>query len=316
MNNGFVYTFFVSIVLFLSIFCQPKPVDPQPGIYHQPTVILFIGNSFFHGDFKPVLTYNAAAIIDENYQPKYLVPHHSWQHKEEPWGGIPGIFKRLTDEAGLNYEVHLEAVSGYTLQFHYDSVLALIKQPIWDKVVMHEQSTRPVLVHHGGQPALFFDYATRLEQTIHRVNPSAKVYLYETWARADLTFPANQPYTGLSLDSMTHELHTAYNQAAVRSGHFVGVAPVGDAWLRAVYQGVAVQNPYAPETGKIDLWAKDHFHPSNYGAYLSACVLLETITGYNPHRLGRYETAAAELSIEPEIAEKLQNLAHEQVQKH
>ena len=307
--------FFVSCALGLAALGQPALTGPPGAPHRPPTVVLFVGNSFFHGEFKPVLTYNAAAITDENYQPNRSAPRRPQQHSDEPWGGVPGIFKRLTDEAGLNYEVHLEAASGYTLQFHYDSARVLIGQPRWDKVVLHEQSTRPLPTRHGGQPARFFEDATRLEQAVHRANPAARVYLCQTWARADLTFPANQPYTGLPLDSMTRELHAAYYQQAVRNGHFAAVAPVGDAWLRAVRQGVALANPYAPETGKVDLWASDYFHPSRYGAYLSACVLVETIAGYDARRLGPHETAAAELGIAPAVAAQLQALAHEQVRQ-
>ena len=280
----------------------------------RPTVILFVGNSFFHGAFQPVLGYNASAITDENFKPARTGQRRrQYEHEQGPWGGIPGIFKKLTDEAGLPYEVHLEAISGQTLKFHYDSALAVIQQPKWDQVVMHDYSTGPLPTRHGGQPARFYDYTTRLEQAIHTANPAAQVYLYQTWARADLTYPADKPYTGLPLDSMTQDLHAAYYQEAARNGHVVGVAPAGDAWLRAVQQGVATPNPYAPEPGKVDLWATDRYHPSRYGAYLNACVLLAELTGYNPRKLGRTEQAAADLGIAPEVAVKLQKLARQQV---
>jgi hypothetical protein len=281
----------------------------------KPVVILFVGNSFFHGAFEPVLNYNAAAITDENYVAASSGQRRrQYQHEQGPWGGIPGIFKKLTDESGLNYEVHLEAISGQTLKFHYDSALAVIKQPRWEQVVLHDYSTAPVPTRHGGQPARFFEYATRLEQNIHATNPAAQVYLYETWARADLTYPAGKPYSGLPLDSMTQDLHKAYYQEAARDSRIAGVAPAGDAWLRAVKKGVAMANPYAPEAGKVDLWGRDHYHPSIYGAYLNACVLLAELTGKDPRKLGRTEQAAAALGIAPDTAVALQRLAYEQVQ--
>ncbi len=279
----------------------------------RPVVILFVGNSFFHGAFEPVLSYNAAAITDENYQPATAGPRRQYQHGQAPWGGIPGIFKKLTDEAGLHYEVHLEAISGQTLKFHYDSALAVIKQPRWAQVVLHDYSTGPVPTRHGGQPARFYDYATRLEQDIHMANPTAQVYLYQTWARADLTYPAGKPYSGLPLDSMTNDLHTAYYQEALRDRQIAGVAPAGDAWLQAIKTGVAAANPYAPEPGKVDLWGPDHYHPSIYGAYLNACVLLDELTGKDPRKLGPQEQAAAALGIAPATAVALQRLAHKQV---
>jgi hypothetical protein len=286
-----------------------------PATPPKPVVILFVGNSFFHGAFEPVLSYNAAAITDENYvAPSSSQRRRQYQHEQGPWGGIPGIFKKLTDESGLNYEVHLEAISGQTLKFHYDSALTIIKQPKWAQVVLHDYSTGPVPTRHGGQPARFFEYATRLEQDIHAVNPASQVYLYETWARADLTYPAGKPYSGLPLDSMTQDLHKAYYQEAARDSRIAGVAPAGDAWLRAVKKGVAMANPYAPEAGKVDLWGRDHYHPSIYGAYLNACVLLAELTGKDPRKLGRTEQAAAALGITPDTAVALQRLAYEQVQ--
>lgn len=290
------------------------PTLAQPTAAPKPQVILFVGNSFFHGAFQPVLSYNKQAITDENFTPTSTGQRRrQYTHEEGPWGGIPGIFKKLTDEAGLHYEVHLEAISGQTLQFHYDSALAVIQQAKWDKVVLHDYSTGPVPAQHGGQPARFFEYATRLEQAVHTANPAAQVYLYQTWARADLTYPAGKAYAGLPLDSMTHDLHAAYYQEAARDGHFAGVAPAGDAWLRAVQQGVAMPNPYAPAAGKVDLWGPDHYHPSIYGAYLNACVLLAEITGYDPRKLGSQEQAAATLGIAPAVAVQLQKLAYEQV---
>ena len=302
---------FAPLLAALSL-ASPAHPTPPPA---QPVVILFVGNSFFHGAFQPVLGYNAAAITDENYRPgRTGQRRRMYEHEEGPWGGIPGIFKKLTDEAGLRYEVHLEAISGQTLQFHYDSALAVIQQPKWNVVVLHDYSTGPVPARHGGQPERFYTYATKLEQAVHQASPQAKLYLYETWARADQTYPATGGYSGLPLDSMQADLHRAYYREATQDKHFVGVAPAGDAWLRAIREGLADPNPYdAPEPGKIDLWAIDHYHPSPYGAYLNACVLLAEITGADPRRLGAKEQAAAALGIAPEVAVQLQQIAWAQV---
>jgi len=291
-----------------TLLSQPLAAAPPA----KPTVILFVGNSFFHGAFEPVLSYNTAAVTDENFKP--TEQRSPREHADGPWGGIPGIFKKLSDEAGFHYEVHLEAISGQTLQFHYDNALAVIKQRKWDRVIMHDYSTGPVPTQHGGQPARFYTYATKLEQAVHEANPQAKVYLYQTWARADQTYPAGKGYSGLPLDSMTTDLHRAYYKEAAQDRGFAGVAPAGDAWLRAVRQGLADPNPYdAAETGKIDLWGRDHYHPSAYGAYLNACVVLAQVTGYDPRKLGAQEQAAAALGIAPEVAVRLQKIAFEQV---
>ncbi len=166
--------------------------------------ILFVGNSFTHGKYAPVLNYNSAGITDENYGLPPSSPRYQDVASEPgPWGGIPGIFKKFTDQAGLSYDVHLEAISGNSLQYHYTNALSVIAQPNWDKVVLQEVSTRPLPGSRGGSRAVFYDYSTRLEQAVHAANPAAQVYLYETWARADLTYPAGAPYAGRPIDSMS-----------------------------------------------------------------------------------------------------------------
>lgn len=301
---------FLLIGLLTAIASRPAAAQSAPPA----TVILFVGNSYFHGAREPVLTYNAAAITDENFTPdRHGQRRRMYANEPGPWGGIPGIFKKLTDEAGLNYEVHIEAVSGQTLQFHYDSALAIIQQPRWNKVIMHDLSTGPLPSRHGGQPERFREYATRLEQAVHTANPAAQMYFYQTWASASLTYPAGSTYAGLPIDSMTADLHAAYYGLAQRNGHFAGVAPAGDAWLRAMQQGVALRNPYTPEPDKIELWAPDHRHPSKWGAYLNACVVFGEITGQDPRAFGAKEQAAADLGITPTQATALQRVAYEQL---
>ena len=279
-----------------------------------PNVILFVGNSFFHGQYQPVLAYNAARVTDENFGLPSDNPRCETTNGEPViWGGIPGIFKQFTEEAGLNYEVHFEEINAKPLQYHYEYALSVIQQPRWNTVVLQEHSMRALPARHGGQPELFRKYATLLEQAVHTASPAARVYLFQTWPRADLCYPPGMPYAGLPIDSMARELHTAYYSLRQQNSRFAGIAPAGDAWLRAVQAGVAQRNPYAPVGGKLDLWAEDHYHPSNYGAYLNTCVLFGEITGRDPRNLGGSERAAAALGITPSQAISLQRLAYEQV---
>ena len=53
--------------------------------------ILFVGNSFTYGGFDPAMHYNAVNVTDLN---------------GTGYGGVPGIFKQLTVEAGLAYDVN------------------------------------------------------------------------------------------------------------------------------------------------------------------------------------------------------------------
>lgn len=277
------------------------------------TRILFVGNSFTHGKYAPVLQYNSAAVTDENYGlPSTSPRYQSVASEPGPWGGIPGIFQKFTDEAGLNYEVHIEAISGNSLQYHFSNALAVVAQPGWNKVVLQEMSTRPLPDSRTGSRLAFYNYSTRLEQAIHSASPAAQVYLYQTWARADLTYPAGTPYAGFPVDTMTGDLHRGYYQAYAGNGRYAGVAPVGDAWLSAIATGVAMSNPYTPDPSKLNLWAVDYNHPSKWGAYLSACVLFYRVTGVDPRTLGAAEQAASALGITPAAAVALQQVAYQQ----
>jgi Secretion system C-terminal sorting domain len=277
------------------------------------TRVLFVGNSFTHGQFTPALYYNSGAITDLNYGLPASDPRAHDASMPNAFGGVPGIFKKFTTQAGLNYDVQIEAISGKTLQYHHTNALSVIGQAGWDKVVLQEQSTRPVPDIRGGSASLFYTYSTLLEQAIHTANPAAQVYLYQTWGRPDFTYPSGQPYSGLPIDSMTRDLHNAYYRAFTTNGHFTAVAPVGDAFLRAIRAGVAMRDPYNPDASKVNLWNVDYVHPSAWGSYLSACVLFYQLTGVDPRTLGSSEQAAAALGITPTQAVALQLTAYQQV---
>ncbi|GAA3964925.1 T9SS type A sorting domain-containing protein [Hymenobacter antarcticus] len=284
------------------------------GPARSQTRVLFVGNSFTHAKYPPVLNYNAASIIDENFGLPPNTPRHQLDPTTPgPWGGLPGIFKKFTDQAGLNYEVHIEAINGASLEYHEAYAMSVVQRLRWDKVVLQELTTRPLPVARTGQPSLFIDYATRLEVAVHAGNPAAQVYLFQHWARADLTYPANTPYSGLPIDSMTHDLHKAFYGLVVRNPRFAAVVPIGNAWLRAIRAGVALRNPYNPTPGLLNLWNVDHIYPSKWGAYLAASVLFAQLTGRDPRTLGRAEKVAVDLGISPVVAAALQQLAYEQV---
>ncbi len=274
------------------------------------TTILFVGNSFTHGEYLPVREYNRAHVTDENAR----VPLGEARHEPVagPWSGIPGIFARFAAEMGLSYDVHSETISGQTLDFQIDVALPVIAQAKWDIVVLQEYSTFPVADAHGGHRTDFQRAADKLEESIHAKNPAANIFLYETFPRADLTYLPQRSFSDEPIDTMADELRAGYRMVFQHNGHFAGLAPVGDAWMRAIHSGVAEANPYVPEFGKLDLWNVDAYHPSNAGAYLTACVLFERITGVDARRLGPSERAASDLGIAASAA-ALQRIAHEQI---
>ena len=268
--------------------------------------VLFVGNSFTNGKYTPVLNYNTAGTTDENYG----LPPNSPRYQTDPtmpgpWGGVPGIFKKMADQAGRAYEVHLEVISAATLAYHYTNALNVIQNGTWDQVVLQESSTQPLPVARTGQPADFLTYATRLEQAVHATSPAARVYLFQTWPRADMTYPAGQPYSGL---------RRAYAYLAAHNARIAAVAPVGDAWLRAMQAGLAVRDPYNnPDATLLNPWGSDNMHASKWGSYLAASVLFAQLTGLDPRTLGSAEQAAVALDITGPAAVALQQIAFQQV---
>lgn len=171
---------------------------------------------------------------------------------------------------------------------------------------------------------------------------STDMYLYATWARPDMvagaydmltsrTLNAAGAYEGsgaisqsdtqatayyLSLEGMTTDLQNAYANLAAVNPDFVGVAPVGTAFMAAVQNGLSIRDPYT-ETGgasvanggKINLWHDDNLHASKYGSYLSGLVLFETLTGLDARSLGAGDKVASDLGIDATTAVALQKVA-------
>jgi hypothetical protein len=363
-----------------------------------PVSVLFVGNSYTFGRVDPVLGYNAAKVHDLTAAFNELnpagtnsfpvgTPGQGW-FEPHPWGGVPGIFKKMTEEAGLDYDVSLSTRNAASLRGQFldtaNSVWKLrenVATAQWDVVVLQEQSDAPLPPGFGKNAnlATFNAYADQFERFIHigaaqtytetqlfgslaactatglsvtscnitrviaqNANASAatRVYLEQTWARPDMVFPhlittpdittadgrpivdtsaaggpATLYYTNLA--GMTADLHAAFFNKALSNPNFAGVAAVGDAFQRAVNDGIAKGSGFYKSDGTYDesssnpinLWWLDRTHASKFGSYLSALVLFATITGHNPLSLGDDEEAAADLEIPASVAAQLQRIA-------
>lgn len=331
----------------------------------EPIKILFVGNSFTYTR-PPALQYNAERVTDLNAQNAIDFPSGNDPALPQPWGGVPGIFKAMADQAGLSYDVRLSLRGGATLRGHLLNtnparwdLRANIASDRWDVVVLQGNSTE-ALNRAGGSYAQFSGYVGLLGQFITdgaafsyrerdlfpgastaartnacvaetdlsegscnlrrdipanpNANPQAQLYLYQTWARPDLTYLPGGAYSGEPLETMTRHLVDAYNGAALDNPAIVDVVPVGEAFMRAVHEGVATRNPYEPTPRSLDLWwEQDQFHSSVHGSYLSALVMFGTLTGIHPASLGANEKAASDLGIRPPDALRLQRVAAEQL---
>ncbi len=325
---------------------EPRPVQTQH--------VLFVGDSFTHGRYLPVRTYNntpatggtgstspSQYVVDENYNTTVDGRKEDTPGEYGPWGGIPGIFAELAHEAGLPYDVHLEAISATSLAQNYRVASAVIDRPLWNAVVLQEASFEPIpstlTQNPKSDPQAFYAAVQTIEQGVHTAAPDADVYLYATWAPADTAYldttadgEAFSPDGFLkSLAELTVAYRSAYQTAADRDGHIRAIAPVGDAWALAWLEGVANPDPYygaapgvslsfnyqpgsEPSTKNVATDAGYH-HPSLYGAYLSGLVLFETITRMDVRRFGAEEQAAAKLGIAGNVAVQLQRVAWETV---
>jgi hypothetical protein len=337
----------LSISALLLLFgCKPvdMPVPTQTAAQH----ILFVGDSYTHGRYLPVRTYNntpetggigstaaSTHVVDENFDTNVTARMENQPGETGPWGGIPGVFAQLASEAGLPWNVHIEAISATSLIDNYNAAASIIDQQLWNSVVLQEASFQPIPValskNGHSNPSVFCNAVGTIEQAIHGAAPAANVYLYETWAPADYSYEdstttsfSDAAYMA-SLSQLTSAYRDVYLSAANHDGHIAGVAPVGDAWALAWMQGVANPDPYggsAPgvsltfnyqpgsEPSTVDVPTDAGFHhPSIFGAYLSGLVLFQKITGKNPRAFGADEQAAAALGIPSSVAVQLQQVA-------
>src|SRR5262249_37527694 len=136
----------------------------------------------------------------------------------------------------------------------------------------------------------FFVTAEGLADVVRAAN--ARIIWYATWARR-----AGDPFyasTGLDPTSMTTMLEADYQYVAHTSGGFV--ARVGAAWQIAL-----------AELPDVNLYQDDGSHPTPAATLLTACVMLQAITGRTPRvpdpaPLGIDQTTAMQLcAIAPRV---------------
>jgi len=258
--------------------------------------ILFVGNSFTYGELSPVMHYRPGTVTDLN---------------GTGIGGVPALFKAFAAEAGLDYDVSLETVPGVGIDYHYDNKRPLLDRK-WDEVVLQSFSTLDA--EHPGDPALLTTYAGKFSDMLRRQNPNVKIYLTATWSRADMTYPKDTPWYGKPIQQMGKDVAEGYRVAATKVTTISGVVPVGLAWNRAIDAGVADPNPYdGISAGQINLWASDDYHASTYGYFLEALLVFGRVTGRDPLTVGDRDSAIRELSLDPAIVRKLEQIAHDEL---
>ncbi len=140
------------------------------------TSILFVGNSYTFGRVDPVMSYNAASVRDLT-APMYVTnPQGSNAFEPHPWGGVAGIFKQFTVQAGLDYDVALSTRNAASLRGHLLNsnpagwdMRGNIGSQTWSQVVLQEQSDEPLTIRPGlnSSAAYFQNYADKIEDFVH-----------------------------------------------------------------------------------------------------------------------------------------------------
>lgn len=324
------------------ISCHPGNINP---VSTSPLKrILFVGDSYTHGRYTPVRPYNSGGtngdttgsplVFDENYGQtgarKELEP--------SPYGGLPGLFAEFARKAGLNYDVHIEAISATSLGNNFAAAASVIVQSKWNAVVLQELSSRPLpyvlSIDKTSNPSDFCASVETIEKAVHGAAPAAKIYLYEPWPRADLASKlsgGDTTATGFdtsysaNLSLLADANHNAYYSAALHDGNITGVAPTGDAWVRSWKKKLANPDPFINSSSLPLLWyglntvnnpsisTPDYIHPGIFGAYLSALVLFQQITRVDVQTLGGNEKSATQLGIPSSLAIQLQQIASQTV---
>ena len=154
-----------------------------------PKSILFVGNSYTFGRLDPVLSYNAGNVTDLTRPRPDLAdspfnnPAGSNPWEPHPWGGVPGIFKKFTDEVGLKYDASISARNAASLRGQYINgnpanwdLRGNVATRTWDVVVLQEQSDAALPAGRGKNANLpqFNAYADKFERYIH--NGAAEAY--------------------------------------------------------------------------------------------------------------------------------------------
>jgi len=259
--------------------------------------ILFVGNSFTYGQGSPVRFYRPDSVTDLT---------------GEGIGGVPALFKSFTAEAGLDYQVALETHPGAPFAWHVEHKLDAITERPWDHVVLQGYSTLDP--KNPGDPTNYAVDAATLARALRAKNPKVDVRVTATWARADQVYPSSGSWHGKTIELMSADLRAGADKAAAADPAIKGVLPVGEAWIRAVHDGIADANPYdGIDAGKVDLWTYDNYHASTYGYYLEALVLFGGVTGIDPRSLGATECSGFELGLSMDQVRALEKVATDEL---
>lgn len=129
------------------------------------------------------MSYNTANVHDLTAAFNAVSSTGTNAFEPHPWGGVPGIFKKFTDEADLSYDVSLSTRNAATLRGHFLNTANAawdlrgnVALQVWNTVVLQEQSDAALPAGRGKNANLaqFNGYADQFERFIH--NGAAQTY--------------------------------------------------------------------------------------------------------------------------------------------
>jgi hypothetical protein len=140
-----------------------------------PVSILFIGNSYTFGNVGAAPAHNREGVRDLTAptRPGFENQQGANVYQTRPWGGVPGIFKTLTEQAGLDFDVAHSTRNAASLRGHYLNtnpagwtLRGNLASQRWDHVVLQEQSEVPLprAITGRNSAAQFSTYATLLAE--------------------------------------------------------------------------------------------------------------------------------------------------------
>lgn len=147
------------------------------AVQAEPITVLFVGNSYTFGRVDPVMSYNTANVTDMTHAMWLTNPSGSNAFEPHPWGGVAGIFQRLTVQAGLDYQVSMSTRNAASLRGHLLNTNSAgwdlrgnLGAQAWDQVVLQEQSDEVLMRRTGlnANPEYTQLYGDLMENWLHQ----------------------------------------------------------------------------------------------------------------------------------------------------
>lgn len=225
----------------------------------------------------------------------------------------------IAEAAGIEWTTYNLYIGGCSLETHWNNYQ---KSAADYTLIVNGQYTRPASInemlangsydivttqqasHFSGKPETYQPYLTNLAAEIRKAQPSAKLYLQETWAYEIDSNHGAFPDYGCDQRQMYDRLSAAYRTAA--DSVKADIIPVGDV---IQYLRENVPQFYYKNGGKS--LNRDGFHLSiPYGRYINSAVWFETILGEDV-RKNSFTPMAGDIPADRELIERLQNYVHD-----